>query len=175
MATKVIPVSWDQYNLQEGLQNFVVVIEMFFFAIAHYFAFSHRPYIDPAAAEVPCISTCFRMLDVRDVADDVREHFVDPIPRPFFRVGGRREEESAEDSPLLKRRQGEGLESEGNGINDSDGPHTSDGIPDLSFDVLSYKELDSKRKYGQRARMIADAGKKLDDEALVNETTDRNT
>ena len=87
MITKAIPAKWQGHDVQEGLQNMLLVIEMLFFAIAHYFIFSHKPFIDPAAAEVPCIATCFRMLDVRDVAGDVKEHFVDPLPRPKFRSG----------------------------------------------------------------------------------------
>jgi len=46
---------------------------MFFAAIAHYFVFSHKPYVDPAAAQVPCLASCLKMLDVRDVGGDVRE------------------------------------------------------------------------------------------------------
>jgi len=46
---------------------------MFIAAIAHYFVFSHKPYVDPAAAQVPCLASCLKMLDVRDVSGDVRE------------------------------------------------------------------------------------------------------
>ncbi len=65
-------------------QNFVICIEMLLFAIAHYFIFSHKPFVDPAAAQVPCVTSCLWMLDVRDVYGDVKEHFVDPIPRPLL-------------------------------------------------------------------------------------------
>lgn len=184
VMTKAVTDSWHDHDVQEGLQNFLLVIEMFFFAIAHYFVFSHRPYIDPAAAEVPCIATCFRMLDVRDVAGDVKEHFVDPIPRPKFRSGGgagtRVEVEggdtgSSEEAPLLRkgvlstsrgRDEGSG---EGSGEVPAEPPDRKEtdggkgpGVADLSFDVLSYGELDSRRgKYGMRAGMIADACKEV--------------
>ena len=46
---------------------------MFIAAIAHYFVFSHKPFINPAAAQVPCLASCLKMLDVRDVGGDVRE------------------------------------------------------------------------------------------------------
>jgi len=46
---------------------------MFIAAIAHYFVFSHKPFVDPAAAQVPCLASCLKMLDVRDVGGDVRE------------------------------------------------------------------------------------------------------
>lgn len=46
---------------------------MFIAAIAHYFVFSHKPFINPAAAQVPCLDSCLKMLDVRDVGGDVRE------------------------------------------------------------------------------------------------------
>ena len=32
--------------------------------------------MDPAAAQVPCIASCLRMLDIRDVADDVKENIL---------------------------------------------------------------------------------------------------
>ena len=32
--------------------------------------------------QVPCLTLCLRMLDVRDVYGDVKTHFVDPIPKP---------------------------------------------------------------------------------------------
>eukprot|EP00731_Ephydatia_muelleri_P028273 Em0019g1146a len=76
---------WQNYDVDDvaqGLQDFVVCIEMLLFAIAHLFIFSHRPFVDPAAAQVPCITSCLRMLDVRDVYSDVKHHFVDPIPIP---------------------------------------------------------------------------------------------
>lgn len=46
---------------------------MFIAAFAHYFVFSHKPFINPAAAQVPCLASCLKMLDVRDVGGDVRE------------------------------------------------------------------------------------------------------
>lgn len=70
-----------------GLQNFLICIEMLFAAVAHYFVFSHKPYVDPAAAQLPCFTSCLRMLDVRDVYGDVKTHFVDPIPRPSIPGG----------------------------------------------------------------------------------------
>lgn len=51
-------------------------------AIAFYFIFSHKPYIDPAAAQVPCFASCLKMMDVRDIYGDVKENFVDTLPVP---------------------------------------------------------------------------------------------
>ena len=89
IIVKVKPISslwvsqdYTDEEVAEAFQNFIICIEMLLFAIAHYFVFSHKPYVDPAAAQAPCIHSCLRMLDVRDVADDMKEHFVDPIPRP---------------------------------------------------------------------------------------------
>ena len=195
VKTHAIPDSWEEYDLQEGLQNFLVVVEMVFFAIAHYYVFSHKPYIDPAAAQVPCIATCLRMLDVRDVADDVRQHFVDPLPRPKFRTGRGggvsfsstsssnssmsepgRGRESSEESPLLgkstsnrNRAHSGSAASDGNDatshVTMSDGGGGSGKLSDLSYDILTYRELDSRTKYGLRARMIANACREEDDEA----------
>ena len=65
-------------------------------AVAFYFIFSHKPYIDPAAAQVPCLHSFINMVDVRDIYDDVKENFVDPIPVP--RLPGRRsQQEKIED------------------------------------------------------------------------------
>lgn len=182
--THVIPSSWKEYDLQEGLQNFLVVIEMVLFAITHYFVFSHKPYIDPAAAEIPCIATCFRMLDIRDVAGDVKEHFVDPIPRPKFRSGrrsgastGSASEErggSSEEAPLL-RAKGQRpnvracMEPERGG--DSDGGVRSVELSDLSYDVVTYRELESRSDYGLRSSMIANACMEVPEERGEESTT----
>ena len=53
------------------------------FALAFYKIFSHKPFINPAAAQVPCLNSCLKMLDLRDMYGDVREHFVDPLPLPL--------------------------------------------------------------------------------------------
>lgn len=181
----IIPESLE--GPEERLQNFVVVVEMLLFAVAHYFVFSHKPYIDPAAAEVPCIAACLRMLDVRDVAGDVKKHFVDPIPRPRFKIKrnvlgsssntGSDEEKGLmtgqENSPLLKKRKDSLLpvlsssmvhsEESRSGAEDvsSEGGRTSfrrqQQLSELSYDVLTYKEFDNRTGYGLRARMIASA------------------
>ena len=77
-------------------------------AIGFYFIFSHRPYIDRAAAQVPCLDSCLRTMDIRDIYGDVKENFVDPIPVPRLpnRLPGRwnrvkGEPEEKEDVPLL--------------------------------------------------------------------------
>ena len=75
-------------------------------SIAFYFVFSHKPYIDPAAAQVPCFQSFVGMVDVRDIYGDVRENFVDPIPIPRLpSLPGRRDrlqkEQTVEDLPLL--------------------------------------------------------------------------
>lgn len=83
--------SYDVENVAQGLQNFIVCIEMLLFAIAHLFIFSHRPFVNPAASQVPCVTSCFLMLDIRDVYSDVKHHFVDPIPIPNLISFRRRE------------------------------------------------------------------------------------
>ena len=50
-----LPHSWKQYDMDNvalSLQNFLICVEMLVAAIAHYFVFSHKPFIDPAAAQV---------------------------------------------------------------------------------------------------------------------------
>jgi len=166
IKVKVLPEELGSED--ELLQNFLVVLEMFLFAVAHYFVFSHKPYIDPAAAQVPCFAACLRMLDIRDVAGDVKEHFVDPIPRPKFRhiirtsaTGSSSNMESdeekmtsgvdTENSPLLKKTDkkfslpalGKGQGQCGSG-EELSGVTERHHFSDRSYDILSYKEWDSK-------------------------------
>lgn len=64
-------------NIKEvatGLQDFLICIEMFLAAIAHYYSFSHRPYMDMAADHGNCCESFVTMWDVRDVRDDVIDH-----------------------------------------------------------------------------------------------------
>lgn len=162
----------------ELLQNFMVVLEMFLFAVAHYFIFSHRPYVDAAAAQVPCIAACLRMLDIRDVAGDVKEHFVDPLPRPKLHQiikrsaassssnpdsdSEKRLETDTENSPLLKNKQdrrGSSVEKEekvhgGGGLSTLPGGSSRSGqqhLAERSYEVLSYKEFDGR--YSSRSRL----------------------
>ena len=139
---------YEDENVAETFQNFIICIEMLFFAITHYFVFSHKPYVDPAAAQAPCIHSCLRMLDVRDVADDMREHFVDPIPRLSFdkirqrsgdKSDGRASDPEAENKPLLKGFVSSTSTSsavENGRTSSSEGGKINDGS--LSFSVLTY-------------------------------------
>ncbi|KAL8576338.1 hypothetical protein ACOMHN_048905 [Nucella lapillus] len=76
----VIPANgtWVFYHSVEevatGLQDFLICLEMFLAAIAHYYSFPHTPYVDHAAERGDCCSTFFSMWDVRDMRDDVLEH-----------------------------------------------------------------------------------------------------
>ena len=55
-------------------QNFVICLEMFIFAIAHYYVFSHKPYVDPFSPPPPCCASFASMWDVSDVRDDLLQH-----------------------------------------------------------------------------------------------------
>lgn len=55
-------------------QNFVICIEMFIFAIVHYYVFSHEPYVDPSSPPPPCCASFVSMWDVSDVRDDIVQH-----------------------------------------------------------------------------------------------------
>ncbi len=158
VKVEALPKEWKEYDVQdvaEGLQNFIICVEMLLFALAHYFVFSHKPFVDPAAARAPCIASCLRMLDVRDVADDVKEHFVDPIPRPRLPTITRRNTakrgEKFETTPL---------------INDTPSSFNSDTehMPQLSaprtnhevsseFSVLTYRDLDPRPAFGRTSKL----------------------
>ncbi|KAK3576395.1 hypothetical protein CHS0354_026728 [Potamilus streckersoni] len=77
---KVIPEGgpWDFYQsiseIANGIQDFCICIEMFLAAAAHYFAFSHKPFIDPDADQAECCKSFASMWNVSDVKDDVVEH-----------------------------------------------------------------------------------------------------
>lgn len=47
---------------------------MFIFAIAHYYVFSHKPYVDPTSPPPPCCASFVSMWDVSDVRDDLVQH-----------------------------------------------------------------------------------------------------
>ena len=55
-------------------QDFLICIEMFFAAIAHYFSFSHKPYVDYALGYQNIAHSFKAMFDVSDVRDDVVHH-----------------------------------------------------------------------------------------------------
>lgn len=55
-------------------QNFIICVEMFVFAIAHYYVFSHEPYVDPSSPPPPCCASFVSMWDVSDVRDDLVQH-----------------------------------------------------------------------------------------------------
>jgi uncharacterized protein Usg len=66
---------WEDYGIDHvatGLQDFIICIEMFLAAIVHYFVFSHKPFVD-GRAKIPCLESIVRMLDIRDVGEDVKE------------------------------------------------------------------------------------------------------
>ena len=47
---------------------------MFIAAVAHFFAFSHKPFIDRTVDDPNCCRSFLSMWDVSDVKDDVIEH-----------------------------------------------------------------------------------------------------
>lgn len=48
---------------------------MFLAAIAHRYVFTHHPYMDDNTQPLSLWDTLTAMLDVRDVHDNIREHF----------------------------------------------------------------------------------------------------
>uniref|UniRef100_T1JIJ2 Transmembrane protein 184C n=1 Tax=Strigamia maritima TaxID=126957 RepID=T1JIJ2_STRMM len=60
--------------IANSLQDFLICIEMFLAAIAHLYAFSYRPYVDPEAEQVPCCDSFWSMWDVSDVHRDIKDH-----------------------------------------------------------------------------------------------------
>ena len=54
------------------LQDFIICIEMFLAAIAHYYTFSYKPYVQEAE-EGSCFDSFLAMWDVSDIRDDISE------------------------------------------------------------------------------------------------------
>ncbi|WAQ99066.1 T184C-like protein [Mya arenaria] len=54
--------------------DFLICIEMFIAAVMHYFAFSHKPFINEAAPQGNCCQSFMSMWNIQDVRDDVVEH-----------------------------------------------------------------------------------------------------
>lgn len=62
-------------DCSQGLQDFLICIEMFIAAVAHIYVFSHEPYItDTTRPNAPCCESFMSMWDVSDMRDDVYEH-----------------------------------------------------------------------------------------------------
>lgn len=69
--------TWGFYTVKmvaSGLQDFCICIEMFLAAVAHYFSFSHKPFIDLMIDNSNCCASFMSMWDISDVRDDVLEH-----------------------------------------------------------------------------------------------------
>ncbi|XP_071087211.1 transmembrane protein 184C-like [Haliotis cracherodii] len=96
---------WLFYNSVKeeatGLQDFCICIEMFFAAVAHYFSFSHKPYMDEEADQSNCCSSFLSMWDVRDVRDDVIEHARYVGKGLTRRLVRRKDDKRGERTPLL--------------------------------------------------------------------------
>jgi len=76
---KVIQASaqWTSYNLDSvsrGLQDFLVCVEMFFAALGHWKAFSHREYRDKNLPPQTLMEMISAMCDVSDVQHDIASH-----------------------------------------------------------------------------------------------------
>ncbi|XP_052794946.1 transmembrane protein 184C-like [Mya arenaria] len=76
---KVIPSETEFYPdgedaIGKAIQDFLICIEMFIAAVMHYFAFSHKPFINEAAPQGNCCQSFMSMWNIQDVRDDVVEH-----------------------------------------------------------------------------------------------------
>ncbi|XP_067944778.1 transmembrane protein 184C-like isoform X2 [Watersipora subatra] len=69
-------VVYDTAKIAAGIQDFAICIEMFVASIAHYFAFSHHPYIDPSQQRNASsfFQSLRHMLNIDDVTHDVKDH-----------------------------------------------------------------------------------------------------
>ncbi|XP_052584493.1 transmembrane protein 184C-like [Peromyscus californicus insignis] len=68
--------TWEWQSAAEavttGLQDFIICLEMFLVAIAHYHVFSYKPYVQEAE-EGSCFDSFLAMWDVSDVREDISQ------------------------------------------------------------------------------------------------------
>ena len=86
--------TYDTDDVAEGLQNFLICIEMFFAALGHAHAFPPRDYMDPSRPPAGLMNNVKVMFDVGDVMSDVsglvtgtRDGLVDMVTKPLSAVG----------------------------------------------------------------------------------------
>lgn len=91
----------DAAEVGRSLQNFLICIEMFLASVAHYFAFSYKPYVDMAAEQVPCCLSFMSMWDVSDVTQDVSDHIRHVGKKVKMSVSGRNLAGTEEEKQLL--------------------------------------------------------------------------
>jgi len=65
---------WTADNVAEGIQDFMICVEMLLVSIVHMKAFTWTPYI--ADERTPLFKSFLRAINVMDVAKDTRKHFV---------------------------------------------------------------------------------------------------
>lgn len=66
-------------DIAQGLQNFLICIEMFLAALAHAYAFPPRDYMDPNIPTKGFTTNVRYMFDLRDVVDDVQDVLEDHL------------------------------------------------------------------------------------------------
>lgn len=86
--------TYDTDDVAEGLQNFLICIEMFFAALGHAHAFPPRDYMDPSRPPAGLMNNVKVMFDVGDVMSDVsglvsgtRDGIYDMVSKPLTAVG----------------------------------------------------------------------------------------
>ncbi|KZS09946.1 transmembrane protein 184C [Daphnia magna] len=87
----------DVEHAPQGIQNFLICIEMFLAAVAHHFSFSYKPYVDLAQDQHGCCFAFLHMWDVSDVRRDVAEHIHVIRATVRRRVAGRPHRHAAKD------------------------------------------------------------------------------
>ncbi|BES90692.1 DUF300 [Nesidiocoris tenuis] len=61
--------------ISNKVQNFLICIEMFLAALAHYCSFSHEPYVNDLVEKRTLTDAFMAMWDISDVQADLKEHF----------------------------------------------------------------------------------------------------
>lgn len=91
----------DIKEVATGLQDFLICVEMLLASLGHYFAFSHKPFLNLAAEQGGFFTSFLSMWDVRDVGEDIAEH-ARYVGRGMHKtLVGKRQRGDQENAPLL--------------------------------------------------------------------------
>ncbi|XP_055336035.1 transmembrane protein 184C-like isoform X2 [Paramacrobiotus metropolitanus] len=63
----------DIRSISTGLQDIIICAEMIVASVAHYFAFSYKPYVNLDVPQTPCCPSFWAMFGIQDVKTDVME------------------------------------------------------------------------------------------------------
>lgn len=166
-------VAWKKYGFEDvanSIQDFIICVEMLIAAIGFYFIFSHKPYVDPAAAQIPCLSSFLSMVDVRDIYGDVKENFVDPLPVPRLPRRIQARNRHMESAPLIGNESDNISGYESGGERGMQGERLGSG--EASLIILSMSQ-ERERVRVEHVREKEEKEEEDDDDCIIHQDSDQ--